>query len=44
MKNVSDRWDKITERLGQARQAKAVVNSYKAFPPKGRYGPNQKIT
>jgi multiple sugar transport system substrate-binding protein len=44
MKNVADRWDKITDRLGKPRQAKAVVKSYAAFPPKGRYGPSQKIT
>ena len=40
MANVEQRWNKITERLGKARQSKVVKASYKAYPPKGRYGPN----
>jgi multiple sugar transport system substrate-binding protein len=39
MANVERRWNAITERLGKAKQAKAVRASYAAFPPKGIYGP-----
>jgi multiple sugar transport system substrate-binding protein len=44
MANVEQRWNQITERLGKAKQAKLVRASYKAFPKKGVYGPNQAIT
>jgi multiple sugar transport system substrate-binding protein len=44
MKNVEQRWNTITERLGKAKQAKLVVASYRAFPQKGVYGPNAPIT
>lgn len=43
MANVERRWNTITERLGKAKQAKAVKASYKAFPPKGRYGPSKPV-
>jgi multiple sugar transport system substrate-binding protein len=43
MANVEQRWNKITKRLGTAKQAAAVKASYAAFPPKGRYGPTQTI-
>ena len=43
MANVEQRWNKITDRLGKAKQAKVVKASYKQFPPKGRYGPNAPI-
>ncbi len=43
MANVEQRWNKITDRLGKARQAKVVKASYKQFPPKGRYGPSAPI-
>jgi multiple sugar transport system substrate-binding protein len=44
MKNVERRWNAITKRLGTERQAKAMRASVKAFPSKGRYGPNAPIT
>jgi multiple sugar transport system substrate-binding protein len=43
MRNVERRWNQITKRLGTERQAKAVRESYAAFPPKGRYGPSTPI-
>ena len=43
MKNVERRWNAITKRLGTERQAKAMRASIKAFPSKGRYGPNAPI-
>ena len=44
MANVEQRWNKITDRLGKAKQSKVVKASYSQFPPKGVYGPNQPIT
>jgi multiple sugar transport system substrate-binding protein len=44
MANVEKRWNEITKRLGTERQAKAIRASYAAFPPKGRYGPDKRIT
>jgi multiple sugar transport system substrate-binding protein len=44
MRNVERRWNQITKRLGTERQARAIRESYAAFPPKGRYGPNKPIT
>jgi multiple sugar transport system substrate-binding protein len=43
MRNVERRWNQITKRLGTERQARAIRESYAAFPPKGRYGPNRPI-
>ena len=43
MKNVERRWNQITKRLGTEKQAKAIRQSYAAFPTKGRYGPNAPI-
>ena len=43
MKNVERRWNQITKRLGTEKQAKRSGQSYAAFPPKGRYGPNAPI-
>ncbi len=43
MAAVEQRWNKITDRLGKAKQAKVVQASYKQFPPKGRYGPSSPI-
>jgi multiple sugar transport system substrate-binding protein len=43
MANVENAWNKITKRLGTAKQAKAIQASYAAFPPKGTYGPDKPI-
>lgn len=43
MKNVEQRWNQITKRLGTAKQVRAIKASYAAFPPKGTYGPNAPI-
>jgi multiple sugar transport system substrate-binding protein len=43
MKNVEQRWNEITKRLGTAKQVKAIKASLAAFPPKGTYGPNKPI-
>jgi multiple sugar transport system substrate-binding protein len=43
MRNVERRWNQITERLGTERQARAIRESYAAFPPKGRYGPSRPV-
>jgi ferric-dicitrate binding protein FerR (iron transport regulator) len=43
MRNVERRWNQITKRLGTERQARAIRESYAAFPPKGRYGPSKRI-
>lgn len=43
MAAVEKRWNQITDRLGKAKQAKAIRASYAAFPPKGVYGPNKTI-
>ena len=43
MKKVEERWNKITDRLGKKKQAKAVVASYAGFPKKGTYGPTKPL-
>jgi hypothetical protein len=43
MRNVERRWNAITRRLGTERQARAIRESYAAFPPKGRYGPTKPV-
>jgi len=43
MANVEQRWNKITDRLGKKKQAAAVVQSYRSFPPKGVYGPTKPL-
>ena len=44
MKNVEQRWNDITHRIGTAKQAKAIKAIQAAFPPKGTYGPDKPIT
>lgn len=43
MANVEKRWNEITKRLGQAKQAAAIKASYAQFPAKGTYGPTATI-
>jgi multiple sugar transport system substrate-binding protein len=43
MKNVEQRWNAITKRLGTEKQVKAMRATRAAFPRKGTYGPNKPI-
>jgi multiple sugar transport system substrate-binding protein len=43
MKNVEQRWNQITKRLGTASQVQGIKSNLDAWPPKGRYGPSKTI-